>query len=220
MIRRPPRSTLFPYTTLFRSRGDGGRVHPLGDDQAGGRVRCRCDRAPGQEDGPRRGHRVGLEGHGRGQDRGTGAGRLPGGPQPEPDRRPHVRGAVRDVTGRGALFLVVMTVGAGACSGGGSKERAASETTTSASGSSSSASTSGPEAAGTTTRGTASAAPTGTSGPAATAASSSTTSSAPPAGAKPETGVFFTRPKRGALPPPAGGTPYPPLPGDGAPSLR
>src|SRR2546430_8989159 len=26
MIRRPPRSTLFPYTTLFRStRGDGGR---------------------------------------------------------------------------------------------------------------------------------------------------------------------------------------------------
>src|SRR3712207_8282416 len=26
MIRRPPRSTLFPYTTLFRS-GVGGRVH-------------------------------------------------------------------------------------------------------------------------------------------------------------------------------------------------
>src|SRR3712207_7122256 len=24
MIRRPPRSTLFPYTTLFRSRGDDG----------------------------------------------------------------------------------------------------------------------------------------------------------------------------------------------------
>src|SRR3712207_7395562 len=24
MIRRPPRSTLFPYTTLFRSRGDRG----------------------------------------------------------------------------------------------------------------------------------------------------------------------------------------------------
>src|SRR5256885_8956988 len=34
MIRRPPRSTLFPYTTLFRS--DGGRrlqqsLRPLGD---------------------------------------------------------------------------------------------------------------------------------------------------------------------------------------------
>src|SRR2546426_7200946 len=28
MIRRPPRSTLFPYTTLFRSRDDDvGRVH-------------------------------------------------------------------------------------------------------------------------------------------------------------------------------------------------
>src|SRR5258708_26466576 len=25
MIRRPPRSTLFPYTTLFRSRPAGGR---------------------------------------------------------------------------------------------------------------------------------------------------------------------------------------------------
>src|SRR3712207_7659296 len=25
MIRRPPRSTLFPYTTLFRSGADGGR---------------------------------------------------------------------------------------------------------------------------------------------------------------------------------------------------
>src|SRR2546426_5373320 len=25
MIRRPPRSTLFPYTTLFRSREDAGR---------------------------------------------------------------------------------------------------------------------------------------------------------------------------------------------------
>src|SRR3712207_7137563 len=27
MIRRPPRSTLFPYTTLFRSPGDRGPVH-------------------------------------------------------------------------------------------------------------------------------------------------------------------------------------------------
>src|SRR3712207_7285487 len=29
MIRRPPRSTLFPYTTLFRS--NAGRNHPEGD---------------------------------------------------------------------------------------------------------------------------------------------------------------------------------------------
>src|SRR5690349_22062495 len=44
MIRRPPRSTLFPYTTLFRSDGDPGRV-----------PRCpapTCARHPG---GPRRG---------------------------------------------------------------------------------------------------------------------------------------------------------------------
>src|SRR2546429_6787641 len=32
MIRRPPRSTLFPYTTLFRSHRDirGGGLHPHG----------------------------------------------------------------------------------------------------------------------------------------------------------------------------------------------
>src|SRR3712207_8160007 len=30
MIRRPPRSTLFPYTTLFRSDGDGFRRHRQG----------------------------------------------------------------------------------------------------------------------------------------------------------------------------------------------
>src|SRR2546426_7157148 len=28
MIRRPPRSTLFPYTTLFRSRVDQDEQHP------------------------------------------------------------------------------------------------------------------------------------------------------------------------------------------------
>src|SRR5258708_29187477 len=32
MIRRPPRSTLFPYTTLFRSRDPAGRrdIEPVG----------------------------------------------------------------------------------------------------------------------------------------------------------------------------------------------
>src|SRR2546430_11054371 len=42
MIRRPPRSTLFPYTTLFRSHGHGNwsRIHPdfegfLGGDLVG-----------------------------------------------------------------------------------------------------------------------------------------------------------------------------------------
>src|SRR3712207_7625400 len=33
MIRRPPRSTLFPYTTLFRSRG-AASGHPAGADLA------------------------------------------------------------------------------------------------------------------------------------------------------------------------------------------
>src|SRR2546426_8408188 len=32
MIRRPPRSTLFPYTTLFRSRRQDGAGRPLPDD--------------------------------------------------------------------------------------------------------------------------------------------------------------------------------------------
>src|SRR4051794_41490587 len=39
MIRRPPRSTLFPYTTLFRSRGGTGRVRTGGAGRAGQPVR-------------------------------------------------------------------------------------------------------------------------------------------------------------------------------------
>src|SRR2546426_8192868 len=42
MIRRPPRSTLFPYTTLFRSRGDGIR----GPRRRRGPTRARAQRAP------------------------------------------------------------------------------------------------------------------------------------------------------------------------------
>src|SRR5947208_7964203 len=39
MIRRPPRSTLFPYTTLFRSHAHReGRVNDLGVDPIGGHV--------------------------------------------------------------------------------------------------------------------------------------------------------------------------------------
>src|SRR3712207_8482084 len=45
MIRRPPRSTLFPYTTLFRSgervaarRGAGGGDRAGGDDAAAARA--------------------------------------------------------------------------------------------------------------------------------------------------------------------------------------
>src|SRR3712207_7522019 len=40
MIRRPPRSTLFPYTTLFRSVRDvGARRQRIGGDRGGDAVR-------------------------------------------------------------------------------------------------------------------------------------------------------------------------------------
>src|SRR5256885_17197246 len=38
MIRRPPRSTLFPYTTLFRSRACPGREDSRGGGQGGDRL--------------------------------------------------------------------------------------------------------------------------------------------------------------------------------------
>src|SRR5438477_997985 len=66
MIRRPPRSTLFPYTTLFRSRreqrGERWRHGPLPNRLAGAshagpqpyarpaaRVRARCHRRRSEE---------------------------------------------------------------------------------------------------------------------------------------------------------------------------
>src|SRR3712207_8554489 len=51
MIRRPPRSTLFPYTTLFRSGDEGGQyLRRLGDREHDARY------PPGR--------RVSLAGHG------------------------------------------------------------------------------------------------------------------------------------------------------------
>src|SRR5689334_23391275 len=38
MIRRPPRSTLFPYTTLFRPAALAGREAPRGDRLVGRRA--------------------------------------------------------------------------------------------------------------------------------------------------------------------------------------
>src|SRR2546429_4957238 len=49
MIRQPPRSTLFPYTTLFRSRLRGGQCHERGPDPRTGVVASRCARQPGRE---------------------------------------------------------------------------------------------------------------------------------------------------------------------------
>src|SRR3712207_7832720 len=66
MIRRPPRSTLFPYTTLFRSLSGNGRgVHPsceqktrLGTtsdhcERAGPRDHCECNQQARDENQPR-----------------------------------------------------------------------------------------------------------------------------------------------------------------------
>src|SRR5688572_31580596 len=60
MIRRPPRSTLFPYTTLFRSRkaprgvagGPQGRARNRGG-RGGKRARLLQGRPPRQGDRPR-----------------------------------------------------------------------------------------------------------------------------------------------------------------------
>src|SRR2546425_8568311 len=45
MIRRPPRSTLFPYTTLFRSRPEVSDPRSRGQADPGGRDRARHHRA-------------------------------------------------------------------------------------------------------------------------------------------------------------------------------
>src|SRR3712207_9118133 len=78
MIRRPPRSTLFPYTTLFRSRdvlADDRRGDPdAGDVQAQGGEGRHGHRAEGAQEA-RRGHLVdGDSGPRRGA---TGAGVVP-----------------------------------------------------------------------------------------------------------------------------------------------
>src|SRR2546430_16278737 len=48
MIRRPPRSTLFPYTTLFRSRtkGDGISLTDVDDVELGEAASHRRERTP------------------------------------------------------------------------------------------------------------------------------------------------------------------------------
>src|SRR3712207_7754648 len=52
MIRRPPRSTLFPYTTLFRSQAVG--AHPGGHARGGRRSGCWTLGRPGGTAHPRR----------------------------------------------------------------------------------------------------------------------------------------------------------------------
>src|SRR5256885_15352628 len=91
MIRRPPRSTLFPYTTLFRSiwmfpwgeacsvagREDPGAGDAPVDDQRGLHVLVRLAAAAGAHGGG------GREGNGGGGPGGQGT----GGPRPPPSPR-------------------------------------------------------------------------------------------------------------------------------------
>src|SRR5260221_7881007 len=60
MIRRPPRSTLFPYTTLFRShRGCRHAVRvDAGDRRPAGELRALLCRARRRIDAPRARHRA------------------------------------------------------------------------------------------------------------------------------------------------------------------
>src|SRR2546423_10212710 len=59
MIRRPPRSTLFPYTTLFRSRDGRGRLRDHGPE---GRVSTARRRHAHVRGAPGRGAASGLQG--------------------------------------------------------------------------------------------------------------------------------------------------------------
>src|SRR2546422_5408752 len=72
MIRRPPRSTLFPYTTLFRSDvepADRRHAEPAGEGEATGGLRDRGREAPRSPGGP-----------GEESGRGLGEARRVGGP--------------------------------------------------------------------------------------------------------------------------------------------
>src|SRR5256886_11280896 len=62
MIRRPPRSTLFPYTTLFRSDGGDAARRVLG------RRVARARRRPGRRRRARAAHRAAGARHGPAQE--------------------------------------------------------------------------------------------------------------------------------------------------------
>src|SRR5256884_1802302 len=74
MIRRPPRSTLFPYTTLFRSQ----RVHVLGIALEDRLIRGDCLTVASLEEARARGTEHALEDLGRDGSRGAGRGATTG----------------------------------------------------------------------------------------------------------------------------------------------
>src|SRR3712207_7101863 len=62
MIRRPPRSTLFPYTTLFRSGGGPGHQHTSGAEPEPAALICPPG-SPRRAARPGRGRRTRSEEH-------------------------------------------------------------------------------------------------------------------------------------------------------------
>src|SRR5256885_14722697 len=51
MIRRPPRSTLFPYTTLFRSKNTGSLLRRLSLDHSASAAQRTLHQVPGRVGG-------------------------------------------------------------------------------------------------------------------------------------------------------------------------
>src|SRR2546422_11292915 len=106
MIRRPPRSTLFPYTTLFRSQRRH-EVHPVVVEPSptpreshrlvAHRIAALEPRVAGGTPGPafqRRAPEKGREHtpHARGPERDKPRGPAPGGPSGPPTRKPRPAG--------------------------------------------------------------------------------------------------------------------------------
>src|SRR5690554_4351018 len=95
MIRRPPTSTLFPYTTLFRSRHDHGRRGAAAPQPRPGRARDpRCARRQSLPLHRLREDHRGGEG-GRGAGRGLAVRRTAGKPMPLVDGIEKVTGRAR-----------------------------------------------------------------------------------------------------------------------------
>src|SRR2546427_13040243 len=88
MIRRPPRSTLFPYTTLFRSRGEGAPDRA----QAGKEILSLAHRLPRRAQAGRRG--ADAEGEADAGDRVVGQGDAPQG-EPRASARDEAEGVRR-----------------------------------------------------------------------------------------------------------------------------
>src|SRR3712207_9228407 len=101
MIRRPPRSTLFPYTTLFRSRGRlrlrARDLHGGGRHEPGGPLLAPRARAAPRGVGPRERHGGQRRGLRRAPRRGPA--RRPAG-EARPDRESGVEGKSVEFGGR------------------------------------------------------------------------------------------------------------------------